>query len=102
MTTFVPVYPEADLPSGAAALVTVDERAIALFNVNGQLFAVSDTCTHDEASLAEGEVFGCVVECPLHGARFDLRTGRALSLPAVYPVASFPVRVSDGMVEVEI
>lgn len=100
--TFVPVYPETDLPPGAAAQVTVDDHAIALFNVNGELFAVSDTCTHDEASLAEGEVFGCVVECPLHGARFDLRTGRALSLPAVYPVASFPVRVSNGMVEVEI
>jgi 3-phenylpropionate/trans-cinnamate dioxygenase ferredoxin component len=71
----------------------IENPAIAVFNVEGTLFAISDTCTHAEASLSEGRVDGETVECPLHGACFDLRTGEALTPPAVEPVQIFPVIV---------
>jgi 3-phenylpropionate/trans-cinnamate dioxygenase ferredoxin subunit len=87
---------------GQTTRVIVGDEEIALYNVDGQLFATSDICSHEEASLSEGEFFDHVIECPLHGARFDVRTGKPLSLPAVYPVKTFPVRVVDGKVQVEI
>jgi nitrite reductase/ring-hydroxylating ferredoxin subunit len=92
----------AEVPPGTAKRVVADDREIAIFNVDGELFATDDICSHEEASLSEGELDGHVVECPLHGARFDVRTGKALSLPAVRPVDTFPVRVVDGKVEVEL
>ena len=92
----------AEVPPGTAKRVVADDREIAIFNVDGELFATDDICSHEEASLSDGELDGHVVECPLHGARFDVRTGRPLSLPAVVSVETFPVRVVDGKVEVEI
>jgi len=80
----------------------IENPAIAVFNVEGTLFAISDTCTHAEASLSEGRVDGETVECPLHGACFDLRTGEALTPPAVEPVQTFPVVVQEDEIYVEI
>src|SRR6201987_5715964 len=82
----------------------IDNPAIAVFNVGGALFAIGDVCTHAEASLSEGQVHGETVECPLHGACFDLRTGEALTPPAVEPVQTFPVVLQgDGIyVKVEL
>jgi 3-phenylpropionate/trans-cinnamate dioxygenase ferredoxin subunit len=92
----------AEVPPGTAKRVVADDREIAIFNVDGELFATDDICSHEEASLSDGELDDHVVECPLHGARFDVRTGKALSLPAVRPIDTFPVRVVDGKVEVEL
>ena len=75
MSTFVKVATQAELPMGGKKLVEVDGRAIAVFNVDGTLFAIDDVCTHDGGPLAEGELIGCEIECPRHGARFDVRTG---------------------------
>jgi 3-phenylpropionate/trans-cinnamate dioxygenase ferredoxin component len=80
----------------------IENPAIAVFNVEGTLFAISDTCTHAEASLSEGRVDGETVECPLHGACFDLRTGEALTPPAVEPAQTFPVIVQEDEIYVEI
>jgi 3-phenylpropionate/trans-cinnamate dioxygenase ferredoxin subunit len=80
----------------------IDDPAIAVFNVGGTLFAISDTCTHAEASLSEGRVDGETVECPLHGACFDLRTGDALTPPAIEPVQTFRVVVQEEDVYVEV
>ncbi len=80
----------------------IENPAIAVFNVEGTLLAISDTCTHAEASLSEGRVDGETVECPLHGACFDLRTGEALTPPAVEPVQTFPVIVQEDEIYVEI
>lgn len=91
-----------DVPPGSAKRVVTDDREIAIFNVAGQLYATDDVCSHEDASLSAGELDGYLVECPLHGSRFDVRTGRPVSLPAVVPVATFPVRVVDGKVEVEL
>jgi nitrite reductase/ring-hydroxylating ferredoxin subunit len=80
----------------------IENPAIAVFNVGGTLFAISDICTHAEASLSEGRVDGETVECPLHGACFDLRTGEALTPPAVEPVQTFPVVVQGNAIYVEV
>jgi 3-phenylpropionate/trans-cinnamate dioxygenase ferredoxin subunit len=80
----------------------IEDPPIAVFDVGGTLFAISDICTHAEASLSEGRVDGETVECPLHGACFDLRTGEALTPPAVEPVQTFPVVVREEEIYVEI
>ena len=80
----------------------IENPAIAVFNIGGTIFAISDTCTHAEAPLSEGRVYGETVECPLHGACFDLRTGEALTPPAVEPVQTFPVVVQEDEIYVEI
>jgi nitrite reductase/ring-hydroxylating ferredoxin subunit len=84
---------------------TVLERApappIAVFNVDGEFFAVDDTCTHEEYSLADGYVTGDVVECALHMAKFNIRTGKVLSLPARLDLATYDVKVEGGIVFVD-
>jgi len=93
MSTFVKVATRAELPLGGKKLVEVDGRAIAVFNVDGTFHAIDDVCTHDGGPLAEGELIGCEIECPRHGARFDVRTGRPLSMPAIEPVAVHAIDV---------
>jgi len=99
---WVEVARVSDIPPGHAARVEIDGVAVAIFNVNGEFHAVDDTCTHQEASLSEGDldVDRCAIECPLHGSGFDLRTGDVLSLPAVEPVRVHSVEVQDGVVRV--
>ena len=89
-----------ELPPGAAVRVEADVP-VAVFNVDGELYAVDDTCTHQDASLADGWVEGCWVECPLHASTFDLRTGKPSGPPAKTPVRTHGVEVRDGMVWVQ-
>lgn len=88
-----------DIPQGRGRCFTVAGRRIAVFRVEDELFAIDDRCTHAEASLSEGQVWGCEVECPRHGATFDLRTGRP-TLPAVKKIQLFEAAVEDGRVVV--
>ena len=90
------------IPPGHAARVEIDDVPIAIFNVAGEFYCLDDTCSHAEASLSDGDLDmeRCVIECPLHGSAFDLRTGDALSLPAVEPVRAHRVDVVDGMLRV--
>ena len=99
---WVQVARASDIPPGHAARVEIDGVPVAIFNVNGEFHAIDDTCTHQEASLSEGDldVDRCAIECPLHGSGFDLRTGEVLSLPAVEPIRVHHVDVADGMVRV--
>lgn len=90
---FMRIAAAEELPPGKILRVELDEEPVAIFNVAGTLYAIGDTCTHEEASLADGDVFDTCVECPLHGAEFDLKTGAALTLPAVLPVATYRVKV---------
>ncbi len=76
----------------------VADAPVALFNVDGEIFATQDTCTHGQSSLCDGYLDGDVIECAWHMARFSVRTGKALSLPAVKPLRSYPVRIVDGKV----
>jgi 3-phenylpropionate/trans-cinnamate dioxygenase ferredoxin component len=93
MSDYVKVAVRADLPPGGKKLVDLEGRAIAVFNVDGEYFAIDDVCTHDGGPLAEGELEGAEIRCPRHGARFDVRTGKALSFPAIEPVETHPVEV---------
>ncbi len=87
-----------EIPPGGKKLLDLDGRAVALFNVDGQFYAIDDICTHDGGPLAEGELEGNEIRCPRHGARFDVRTGKALCFPAFEPVQSWPVEVrGDGI-----
>lgn len=89
-----------ELPPGTRRVVDVAGVEVALFNVDGDLLAIEDVCTHDGASLADGAVEGEVITCPRHGARFSLRTGAVLAPPAYEPLPCYAVQVVDGWIEV--
>lgn len=90
-----------ELPPGEVAVVKTAHRRIAVFNADGELYAVDDRCTHQEAYLSDGWLEGCLVECPLHSASFDLRTGLPTGPPATGPVRVYAVEVSDSVVYVD-
>ena len=90
-----------DVPLGTAKVYEVGDRAVAVCNVGGQLYAIDDVCTHDEGSLDQGELEGFEIECPRHGARFDVRTGEVKALPAVLPIDTFGVRVEGDDIEID-
>jgi 3-phenylpropionate/trans-cinnamate dioxygenase ferredoxin subunit len=98
------VAPVEELPPGRVKLVVAGSIMVGVYNCGGQFFAIEDRCSHDDGPLCEGDwdEDDCTVVCPRHGSHFDLRSGRPLSLPAYEPVETFPVRVEDGMVKVEV
>ncbi|MBI3317884.1 MAG: non-heme iron oxygenase ferredoxin subunit [Candidatus Omnitrophica bacterium] len=102
MGKFVKVASTSDLAAGGAKLVEAEGHTIALFNVNGEFYAIDNTCTHVGGPLAEGMVEGAEVECPWHGAKFNVKTGEVLTPPAGENVASYKVRVSDSDIEIEL
>ncbi|HYM51537.1 MAG TPA: non-heme iron oxygenase ferredoxin subunit [Candidatus Limnocylindrales bacterium] len=92
-----------DLPIGSLSRVEVMGIPICLVHAeDGQVYAIGDTCTHEDYSLSEGELWDLSVECPRHGSRFDVRTGKVTGLPAVIPAKTYPVTVSNGEIEVEV
>lgn len=102
MEDFVRVAATEDLPPGERLLVELDGIRIVVFNLDGEFYAIEDVCTHDGGPLVEGEVLdGGQVQCPRHGARFDIRTGEALSMPAFEPTPSYDVQVDGGDIYVE-
>lgn len=102
-TGFVAVARETEIAVGEVAVVDAGGRSLCIAHCDdGTWGAIDNVCTHDGGVLGEGELDGCTVECPRHGARFDLATGEVRALPAVYPVNAYPVRVVDGRVEVKL
>lgn len=102
MSDFIPVAKVGDVPLGGSKLVEVDNVRIALFNLDGTYYAIEDVCTHDGGPLVEGTIVnGHEVVCPRHGARFDIRTGQALSLPAFEPTPSYEVKVEGDDILIE-
>ncbi len=89
-----------DLPNGERIFLDIGNEPVVVFNIAGGLFAIGDVCTHDSGPLGDGEVDGYEVICPRHGARFDVRSGKATHLPAVAPTPSYPVRVINGKIEI--
>ena len=102
MSRFVKVASAADLPPGSAKWVEAEGKEIALFNAGGTVYALDNICTHAGGPLVEGGVEGGQVECPWHGARFDLKTGASSSPLAAGGVAAYPVRVTGSDIEIEI
>ena len=90
-----------EVPPGSAKVYEVGDRAVAVCNVGGELYAIDDVCTHDEGSLDQGELEGYEIECPRHGARFDVRSGEGKALPAVLPIDTFKVRLQGDDIEIE-
>jgi len=95
---FVKVGRLADVPPGGMQAVEVDGVPVALCNVNGELFAVHDECTHECYPLTEGTLEGHVLTCTLHGASFDVRSGAVLALPAYEPVSTYEVKVEGDSI----
>ena len=102
MGEWVKVARAADVQEGRAKVVEAAGKRLALARVGGQVYAVQDLCTHDNGPLGEGEVIGETIECPRHGARFDVKTGQPVTLPAVMPVKTFPVKTSGDEILVEL
>ena len=90
------------LPRDRGVRVTVGDHRIAMFRINDDVYAIGDRCSHAEASLAEGELWGLSVECPRHGSEFDLKSGEPQALPATEPVPVYPVSIDDGTVYLEL
>ena len=93
---------EGGIPLGSYAELETDEYLIAVFNIDGHLYAIEDICTHDGAELAGGPIQGDQIMCPRHGARFCLRTGKALSAPAYEDISTFDVRIHEGRIQVSV
>jgi 3-phenylpropionate/trans-cinnamate dioxygenase ferredoxin component len=91
-----------DVETGRVSVVEVNGTRIALCRAESGVYAIEDVCSHDGAPLDQGELLGEQIECPRHGARFDVTTGKNLSLPAVRPVKSYPAREHDGRIEIDL
>jgi 3-phenylpropionate/trans-cinnamate dioxygenase ferredoxin subunit len=91
-----------DVPDGQAIVADAGDRRLALCNAGGTIYAIDDVCTHDGGPLGEGELYGDEIECPRHGARFNVRTGQVTRMPAVAPVKTYEVQEEAGGLYVEL
>jgi 3-phenylpropionate/trans-cinnamate dioxygenase ferredoxin subunit len=99
---FLEIAPASELPNGERLFIEVEGRSLVIFNIAGQFFAIGDICSHDDGPVGDGDVEGYNIVCPRHGGEFDIRTGKAVQLPAVVDIPAYPVRVVDGMIQVGI
>ena len=104
MSPVIDICREEEISPGEHRLVEWEDLEIGVFNCAGAFFAIEDRCSHDDGELVDGELDEerCTVECPRHGSRFDLRTGKPLTLPAYVPVDTFPVSVEGGVIKLEV
>jgi 3-phenylpropionate/trans-cinnamate dioxygenase ferredoxin subunit len=100
----IDVAPAAEFPSGSVKIVDLGWVSIGVYNCAGRLYAIEDRCSHDDGPLCEGDwdEEECRVICPRHGSVFDLASGRPLTLPAIEPVATYPVELVDGVVRLTV
>lgn len=89
-----------ELKDGERLFVEIDEKSIVIINLAGYYYAIADVCSHDDGPVGEGELEGFEIICPRHGARFDIRTGRVLALPAFVDIPAYPVRIVDNQIEI--
>ena len=99
---FVEIAPVSELPNGERLFVELEGKPIVLFNIAGQLFAIGDMCSHDDGPLGDGLIEDHNIICPRHGAEFDVRTGKAMTMPAVIDIPAYPVKLVDGNIFVGI
>ncbi len=104
MAEFVSVAHVGDIAEGSVQAFEVNGEMIAVAHCNGEFYAVNNICSHAYAELHEGDIDTdeCTIECPLHGSAFDLATGKPRSLPAITPVATYPVQIVDGEVQIAV
>lgn len=101
MTEFIKVAERADIPPGERLWYEFEEETVVIFNVDGEFYCIADLCTHDGGPLEDGALEDYEVMCPRHGARFDIRSGAAMCLPAVSPVPTYEVKVEGNDILVE-
>ena len=99
---FMTVAKAGEIPEGGLKVVRVDDEPVVVFHVGGQYYALADRCSHARQPLHGGRLRGYEITCPLHGARFDIRTGQCLAAPASAPVQTFPVSIESGKVSVSV
>jgi 3-phenylpropionate/trans-cinnamate dioxygenase ferredoxin subunit len=99
---WIDVAAAGDIAPGNYEIAETDEHVVAVFNVDGELYAIEDVCTHDGEELTGGPVEGDQIICPRHGARFCLRSGKALTAPAYEDLPTYPVRIKDGRIQVAV
>lgn len=101
MSEWTKVANATDVPEDGTLLVDYANQPVCLYNLGGEIFATHDTCTHGEASLADGFIVNGEIECPLHQGTFDIRTGRAVAVPCKIDLKTFQVKVEGGAVFVK-
>ncbi|OAI12962.1 ferredoxin [Methylomonas lenta] len=101
MSDWIDVVADSALADGEHVVVDVDGYEVAIFKIDGQCYAIEDVCTHDGAEIASGELDGDEIICPRHGARFCVKTGEVKSPPAYEDIATFPIRLVEGRVQVK-
>jgi len=99
---YVDIVPASELPLGERLFVEIEGLPIVIFNIAGQFYAIADVCSHDDGPVGEGDLEGYCIVCPRHGAEFDVRTGKVISMPAVVDIPAYPVRVVDGIIQIGI
>ena len=99
---YFPVIDASELSNGEQLFVEIEDIELVIFNIAGEVFAIGDVCSHDGGPLGDGEIEDYEVICPRHGARFDVRTGKATALPAVVDIPAYPVRINQDQIEVGI
>lgn len=99
---YVPVATTAEIPPGEYKIVEVGEQSLVIFSADGTFYALANVCTHDNGPLGEGLCYDHEIMCPRHGARFDFRTGKVLSFPAIVDVPAYPVKVEGDKILVRI
>ena len=102
MPEFITVATPDEIKPGERLVVEIGRQWVAIFNVDGTYYAIEDICPHDDGPLADGELNGCVIECPRHGATFDVTTGKVLSPPALVDVPTYEVRVQGDEIQVAV
>jgi 3-phenylpropionate/trans-cinnamate dioxygenase ferredoxin component len=99
---YLDIAPASELANGERLFVEVEGRSLVIFNIGDSFFAIGDICSHDDGPVGDGDLEDYNIVCPRHGGEFDVRTGRAVQLPAVVDIPAYPVRVVDGMIQVGI
>ena len=102
MANYIPVCPASTIKVGVAKSLTKDAQNILIANVDGRFFAIEDRCSHEDSRLSLGCLKGELIDCTLHGSRFNVKTGWPVEEPAVEPIRTYKVRVKDNMIEIEI
>lgn len=91
-----------EIPENRTRVITIGEEEIQLTRMNGEVYAFDNVCTHDDAPIGEGDIVGGEIQCPRHGAKFDVKSGRATGLPAIMPIKTYQVTIEDGDVFIDL
>ena len=99
---FIPVGSVEEMKEGGRLFIEIDEKPIVILNIASHYYAIADVCSHDDGPVGEGNLEGFEIICPRHGARFDVRTGKVLALPAFVDIPAYPIRVVGDQLEIGI